>query len=54
MLVTERTSNGQVVVTLHRDWSVDRISTAYIPRAQTNIPSRDSYKLQTALLRSKK
>lgn len=54
MLVTERTSNGQVVVTLHKDWSVERISKAYVPRAQTNIPSRDAYKLQSVLLRSKK
>ena len=54
MLVTERTSNGQVVVTLHRDWSPDRISKAYVPRGQTNIPSREAYKLQSVLLRSKK
>lgn len=54
MLVTSRTSNGQVVVTLHKDWSVERISKAYVPRVQTNIPSRDAYRLQSVLLRTKK
>lgn len=54
MLVTSRTSNGQVVVTLHKDWTAERIGKAYVPRFQNHIPSRDAYKLQTALLRTKK
>ena len=54
MLVTSRTSNGQVVVTLHKDWSIERIGKAYVPRFQNNIPSKDAYKLQSLLLRKTK
>lgn len=54
MLITQRTSDGRTVVTLHKDWSPSRISQAYMPRPQNNLTSTDTYKLQSALLKRRK
>lgn len=54
MLITERTSDGRTIVTLHKDWSPNRISQAYMPRPQQNITSGDAYRIQTALLKKGK
>jgi hypothetical protein len=34
MLVLERTSNGQTIVTVKRDWHPSRISLAHVPKVR--------------------
>jgi hypothetical protein len=53
MLVIERNSNGTTTVKVKKDWSVARISRAYIPPVRNNLTTCDAYRIQTALLRSK-
>ena len=50
MLVTEYTSDGRTIVRLRKDWTPDRIGKAYIPPVKNHVQSRDSFKLQTALI----
>jgi len=50
MLIVERTSNGQTIVTLKRDWHPNRISRAYQRPLQNYVESKDAWNLQTGLL----
>ena len=50
MLVVERTSNGQTIVVIKKDWHPNRISKAYQRPLQNNVQSADAWNLQTALL----
>jgi hypothetical protein len=51
MLIIERQSNGSTVVKIKKDWNPSRIGRAYTP--PQNPLTRDSYRLQTALLEVK-
>ena len=51
MLILERTSNGQTIVMLKRDWHPNRIGKAYQRPLQNNVQSKDAWNIQTALLR---
>ena len=53
MLITTLNTNGKITIKLHKDWHVDRIGKAYVPPAKNNQVWRDSYNLQTALLRKR-
>jgi len=35
MLVIERTSNGQTIITVKRDWHQGRIGLAYVPKVRS-------------------
>jgi hypothetical protein len=50
MLIVERTSNGQTIVVMKKDWHPNRISKAYQRPLQNNVQSLDAWNLQTALL----
>jgi hypothetical protein len=50
MLIVERTSNGQTIVVVKKDWHPNRISKAYQPPMQNNVQSHDAWRLQTGLL----
>lgn len=50
MLIVERTSNGQTIVTLKRDWHPNRIGKAYQRPMQNNMQSKDAWTIQSALL----
>ena len=51
MLILERTSNGQTVVTLKKDWHPNRISKSYTPPQPRYPISRDAWNIQSGLLR---
>jgi hypothetical protein len=50
MLIVERTSNGQSIVVIKKDWHPNRIGKAYQRPMQNNMQSRDAWNLQTAYL----
>ena len=50
MLVVERTSNGQTIVVMKKDWHPNRISKAYQRPLPNHVQSNDAWNLQTALL----
>jgi hypothetical protein len=50
MLIVERTSNGQSIVVIKKDWHPNRIGKAYQRPMQNNLQSRDAWNLQTAYL----
>jgi hypothetical protein len=50
MLIVERTSNGQSIVVIKKDWHPNRIGKAYQRPMQNNMQSRDAWRLQTAFL----
>jgi hypothetical protein len=51
MLIVERTSNGQTIVVVKKDWHPNRIGKAYQRPLQNNVQSKDAWNIQTALLR---
>lgn len=53
MLVIEHNANGTTTVKIKKDWSVARISRAYIPPTRNNLTTCDAYRIQTALLKGK-
>jgi hypothetical protein len=50
MLIVERTSNGQTVVVIKKDWHPDRISRSYTPPRPRYPISKDAWNIQTGLL----
>lgn len=50
MLIVERTSNGQSIVVIKKDWHPNRISKAYQPPLPNHVQSADAWNLQTGLL----
>ena len=50
MLIVERTSNGQTIVVVKKDWHPNRISKAYQRPLPNYVQSVDAWKLQTGLL----
>ena len=50
MLIIERNSNGQTIVTLKKDWHPDRISKSYTPPRPRYHLSKDAWNIQTGLL----
>lgn len=50
MLIIERTSNGQTIVVMKKDWHPDRISKSYTPPRPRYHLSRDEWNIQTGLL----
>lgn len=50
MLIVERTSNGQSIVVVKKDWHPNRIGKAYQRPLQNNMQSKDAWDLQTGLL----
>jgi hypothetical protein len=50
MLIVERTSNGQSIVVIKKDWHPNRIGRAYQRPMQNNMQSHDAWRLQTAYL----
>jgi hypothetical protein len=51
MLIVERTSNGQTIVVVKKDWHPNRIGKAYQRPMQNNVQSKDAWIIQSALLR---
>jgi hypothetical protein len=51
MLIVERTSNGQTIITFKRDWHPNRISKAYQRPLPNLVQSKDAWTIQSALLR---
>jgi hypothetical protein len=51
MLIVEKTSNGKSIVVIKKDWHPNRIGKAYQRPLQNNMQSKDSWNIQTALLR---
>ena len=50
MLIVERTSNGQTIVVVKKDWHPNRISKAYQPPLQNYVQSKDAWNIQSGLL----
>ena len=50
MLVVERTSNGQTIVVIKKDWHPNRISKAYQRPLQNYVQSKDAWNIQSAFL----
>jgi hypothetical protein len=50
MLIVERTSNGQTIVVIKKDWHPNRIGKAYQRPLPNHVQSNDAWNLQTALL----
>ena len=50
MLIVERTSNGQSIVVIKKDWHPNRIGKGYIRPLPNHVQSLDAWNLQTALL----
>ena len=50
MLIVERTSNGQTIVVVKKDWHPNRISKAYQRPLPNYVQSVDAWNLQTGLL----
>ena len=50
MLIVERTSNGQTIVVIKKDWHPNRIGKAYQRPLPNHVQSADAWNLQTGLL----
>jgi hypothetical protein len=50
MLIVERTSNGQTIITFKRDWHPSRMSKSYTPPRPRYHISKDAWDIQTGLL----
>ena len=50
MLIIERTSNGQSIVVIKKDWHPNRIGKGYIRPLPNHVQTHDAWRLQTAFL----
>ena len=50
MLIIERTSNGQSIVVIKKDWHPNRIGKAYQRPLQNYVQSKDAWNIQSGLL----
>ena len=50
MLIVERTSNGQSIVVIKKDWHPNRIGKAYQRPLQNYVQSKDAWNIQSAFL----
>jgi hypothetical protein len=50
VLIIEYKNNGRNVVKLRKDWTPARIGRPYTPPKQSNVESRDAFRIQTAYL----
>jgi hypothetical protein len=50
MLIVERTSNGQSIVVIKKDWHPNRIGKGYQRPLPNHVQSVDAWRLQTAFL----